>query len=170
MPASEENAVRHQAEPRKGTWKLLVVVDETPECNNALRFAARRARLIGGGVKLLNIIHPRDFQHWVAVEEVMREEAHEEAEALLQSMAADMQRDHGVKPETVVREGKPSGEILALIEEDPEIRVLVLGAGTGSEGPGPLVSSFSGQLLGSLPVPVTIVPGHLAMERIDEIT
>lgn len=170
MPGSEEIAVRQQAEPRKGTWKLLVVVDETPECNNALRFAARRARLIGGGVKLLNIIHPRDFQHWVAVEEVMREEAHEEAEELLRSMAADMQRDHGVLPELVVREGKPSGEILALIEEDLEIRVLVLGAGTGSEGPGPLVSSFSGQLLGSLPVPVTIVPGHLAMERIDEIT
>lgn len=170
MPDPDDNSVTQQTEPRKGTWKLLVVVDDTPECSNAIRFAARRARLIGGGVKLLNIIHPRDFQHWVAVEEVMREEAHEEAEELLRSMAADMARDHGVEPELAVREGKPSGEILALIEEDREIRVLVLGAGTGSEGPGPLVSSFSGQLLGSLPVPVTIVPGHLAMERIDEIT
>jgi len=170
MPGPDDSAVIEQVEPRRGTWKLLVVVDDTPECGNALRFAARRARLIGGGVKLLNIIHPRDFQHWVAVEEVMREEAHEEAEALLNSMAADMKRDHGVAPEIVVREGKPNAEILAQIEEDPEIRVLVLGAGTGSEGPGPLVSSFAGQLLGSLPVPVTIVPGHLAMERIDEIT
>lgn len=170
MPEPDVTAVTQPTEPREGTWKLLVVVDDTPECGNAIRFAARRARLVGGGVKLLNIIHPRDFQHWVAVEEVMSEEAHEEAEVLLRSMAVDMKRDHGVEPELVVREGNPSGEILALIKEDLEIRVLVLGAGTGLEGPGPLVSLFSGQLLGSLPIPVTIVPGHLAMERIDEIT
>ena len=170
MPGSNDNAAESRTEPIQRSWKFLVVVDETPECRNALRFAARRARTIGGGVTLLNIIHPRDFQHWVAVEEVMREEAQEEAERILESLAKELERDFGVVAERVVREGKPAAEVLALIEEDPGIRILVLGAGAGSEGPGPLVSSFSGQLLSALPIPLTIVPGHLALEEIDQIT
>lgn len=170
MPGSEDNAATAEIEVVRRTWKFLVVVDETPECHNALRFAARRAKTIGGGVTLLYVIHPRDFQHWVAVEEVMREEAHEEAEQLLSALGRQVRDELGVEPELVIREGKPGDEILSLIGEDPGIRILVLGGGIESEGPGPLVSSFAGQLLSSLPIPVTIVPGHLAMARIDEIT
>lgn len=170
MPGSEENAATAEIEPVSRSWKFLVVVDETPECHNALRFAARRAKTIGGGLTLLYIIHPRDFQHWVAVEEVMREEAHEDGQQLLAGLARQVRDELGVEAEMVIREGKPGDEILALIDEDPGIRILVLGGGTESEGPGPLVSSFAGQLLSSLAIPVTIVPGHLAMERIDEIT
>lgn len=170
MPGSEENAATAEIEAVGRSWKFLVVVDETPECHNALRFAARRAKTIGGGLTLLYIIHPRDFQHWVAVEEVMREEAHESAEQLLSGLARQVRDELGVEAEMVIREGKPGDEVVSLINEDSGIRILVLGGGIENEGPGPLVSSFAGQLLSSLPIPVTIVPGHLAMEQIDEIT
>ena len=54
--------------------KLLVVVDETPECESALGFAASRAQRTGGQLSLLYVIEPDvDFQ-WLAVEEVAREE------------------------------------------------------------------------------------------------
>ncbi|MBS8271603.1 universal stress protein, partial [Halomonas litopenaei] len=41
--------------------------------------------------------------------------------------------------------------------------------GIDSKGPGPLVSQLSKQS-GSLPVPITIVPGDLSKERLEAIT
>lgn len=150
--------------------KFLAVVDDTPECKSALRYCCRRAKSTGGGVILLRVIQPADFQHWMAVGDLMREEAREEAEALMQPLAADAQHLSGVTPEIVIREGEGVDEILALIEEDQNIRVLVLGASTDKEGPGPLVSRLTGEMAGSMRVPLVIVPGGLSAEEIDSVT
>ncbi|MGR3290351.1 MAG: universal stress protein, partial [Paracoccaceae bacterium] len=69
----------------------------------------------------------------------------------------------------VIREGEAVTEILAQIAEDPDIGVLVLGAGSDKKGPGPLVTQMA-KASGSLPIPVTIVPGELPKERIEAIT
>jgi nucleotide-binding universal stress UspA family protein len=149
--------------------KFLVVVDDTPECHNALRYAARRAAKTGSGVILLFVVAKPEFQQFAGVEQMMRDEAHEEAQQVLRDLATRLKADAGIDPELVVREGKTVPEILRLVNEDPTVHVLVLGAGSGTEGPGPLVSSFSGQLLATMPIPLTIVPGHLDMSQIDRI-
>ena len=64
---------------------FLVVVDNTAELRVALRFASLRARNTGGRVALLYVIEPADFQHWMSVENLMREEGRLEAEEVLQS-------------------------------------------------------------------------------------
>jgi len=76
----------------------------------------------------------------------------------------------GVMPEVVIREGSRLDETLTLIDEDPDIRILVLGASTNKEGPGPLVSKLSGQMAGELHVPLIIVPGGMSPEAIDAVT
>ncbi len=154
----------------RGLRKFLVVVDDTPECRVALRFASRRAQATGGGVTLLYVMEPADFQHWMAVGDLMREEAREAAEQVLQGLAAEVNELSGIMPELVVREGRRLDELLALIEEDHGIRVLVLGAAPGAEGPGPLVSALAGQISGSFRIPFTIVPGTLSDAQIDELT
>lgn len=156
------------ATPR--TRKFLVYIDETPECRLALRFASRQAKYTGGGVTLLRVTAPADFQHWLAVEERMRDEAMEEAEQLLHQAAAIVNEAAGITSELVVREGTPSDVILALIDEDPDIRILVLGAATGAEGPGPLVALMAGKMAGTMHIPVTVVPGNLTESQIDELT
>lgn len=148
--------------------KFLMVVDETPECLNAMRFAARRAQATGGGVVMLYVLVPEEFQHWAGVAEVMRAEAREKAEDRLVHLAEEMTALAGVTPEFAIREGKPAEQVLKTIEEDHEIGVLVLGAGEG-EGPGPLVSYLVTKMGHRLPVPVTIVPGSMTMQRIDEV-
>ncbi|MEM1383862.1 MAG: universal stress protein [Pseudomonadota bacterium] len=148
--------------------KFMVVVDGTPECQNAMRFAAHRAAKTGGGVIMLYVIEPEDFQHWMGVAEVMRAEAREQAEDRLTELADELRALTGITPEFAIREGKRAEEVLALISEDPEIGVLVLGAGEG-EGPGPLVTQLVGRMGGRMPVPVTVVPGSLSLERIDEV-
>ena len=149
--------------------KFLVVIDDTPECSNAVRFAARRAQHTRGGVVLLYIT-PRDgFEHWVGVAEVMREEARAKAEERLADAARDVRDLSGVVPEFVIREGKAVEEILSLIAEDEEIGVLVLGAGEDTSGPGPLVTQMVDKLGHKMPVPVTVVPGGMTTERLDQI-
>ncbi len=149
---------------------FLVVVDATEEMRLALRFACRRARHTGGRVALLYVMEPADFQHWMAVEEKMREERRAEAERVLQDLAAEANEWTGTTPVLHVREGESSDEIVKLIEEDPGISILVLGAGVGKKGPGPLVSSLAGKLSGRFPIPITVVPGNLSMEQIDALT
>jgi nucleotide-binding universal stress UspA family protein len=149
--------------------KFLVVVDKTPECKVALRYAARRAEPTGGVVTLLTVVAPAEFQHWRSVEDKMREEALEEAEKLLHDAARTVNRVGGLFPEYVVRDGKTRETILALIKEDSDISILVLGAGTGREGPGPLVSLVAQEATNAYPIPVTIVPGSLTDEAVDAL-
>jgi nucleotide-binding universal stress UspA family protein len=149
--------------------KFLVVLDDSRECLNAMRFAAMRAARTGGGVQILSIIPPDEFRHWAGVGEIMREEARDRIRAHYEVFAKWMRDKQGVDPELAIREGEPVPEILAQIRDDPEIGVLVLGAGTDKSGPGPLVTALTRQS-GSLPVPITIVPGDLSKERLEAVT
>jgi nucleotide-binding universal stress UspA family protein len=149
--------------------KFLVVVDETPECLIALSFAARRAAHTNGGVVLLFIIEPEAPQGFAGVEDIMRAEARETAQAALAKFAAKVRDLANLDAEMVIREGKRAEEVRHLIESDEDIAVLVLAAGTGSEGPGPLVSAIAGGGSGTFPVPITIVPGTLTEEQLEAI-
>lgn len=149
--------------------KILIVADKSEECRVALRFAGLRALHTGGRLSLLYVIEPADFQHWVAVENIMRAEAREEAESLLHSLAAEVNRATGLVPEFLIREGAKREELMRQLEEDPSIRLLVLGAGLGKEGPGPLVSLIAGEVAGTFPVPVTIVPGNMTADEVGEL-
>ncbi|MEA2753859.1 MAG: hypothetical protein QOJ54_148 [Aliidongia sp.] len=141
---------------------FLVVVDESPELQVALRYASLRALHTGGRVALLHVIEPTDRQHWLAIESLMREEKRQEAEMATQRFAADVAALTGTLPTVHIREGIVRDELLALIDEDPTISILVLAASAGETGPGPLVTALSAKYIGRLRVPITIVPGKLS--------
>jgi len=145
--------------------KFLVVVDKTPECRVAVRFATRRAQHTGGRVTLLCVAEPGEYQQWRGVEEIMRDEARQEAEGLIYSAAKVVNELSGIMAELVIEEGHTSECLLELLHTDHDISILVLAAGTAKEGPGPLVSTFGGA--GQHPIPVTIVPGGLSDSEID---
>ena len=145
--------------------KFLAIVDETPECERAVAYAAMRAKSTGGSVVLLYVIEPGDFQHWLGVEKIMREEAMATAQAALDAQATKVRNTLGIEPELVVREGKPTEQIHQLIEEDQDIAILVLAAGASKEGPGPLVASIAGKSA-AFPIPVTVVPQNLSDDEI----
>lgn len=149
---------------------FLVVVDETEEMRVALRFAALRARSTGGKVAMLYVMEPSEFQHWMSVGDLMREEARTEAEQVLQRLAAEVSQLAGSLPVLYVREGDRRDELLALLDEEPNISILVLGAATSKRGPGPLVSALTGKFLGRLHIPVTIVPDSITNEELDAVT
>lgn len=149
--------------------KFLVVLDESRECLNAMRFAAMRAKKSGGGVEVLSIIPPEEFNHWIGISDIMREEARERIEVHYEVFAKWMRDRQGIEPELVIREGEAVTEIMAQVSEDQDIGLLVLGAGSDKKGPGPLISKLM-KSVANFPIPITIVPGEMSKERLEAIT
>ena len=149
--------------------KFLVVLDDSKECLNAIRYAALRAANTGGAVQVLAVIPADEIQHGFGVAEVMRAEARERIEAQFEVFAKWMRDRPGVEPELVVREGDPGSELMSQITEDPEIAVVVLAAASDGSGPGPLVTRLMREMT-ALPCPLTIVPGDISRERLEQIT
>ena len=148
--------------------KFLAIIDDTPECERAVLYAATRAERTNGVLVLIYVIEPGDFQHWLGVEEIMKAEAREEAEAALANASTKIREHVGIEPETTIRMGKAKEEIFSLIEEDQDIAILVLAAGSAKEGPGPLVSSIAGRGA-AFPIPVTVIPPSLSDEDIEAL-
>ena len=92
--------------------KFLVVLDDSRECLNAMRFAAMRAAKTGGGVEILAVIPPEEFNHWIGVGDIMRAEARERIEVHFEVFAKWMRDRQGLEPELVIREGETVPEII----------------------------------------------------------
>ena len=148
--------------------KFMAVIDNTPECSRAVHYAGRRAKNSNGGLVLVYIIPEGDFQQWLGVEEIMRAEAREEAEAVMARAAQTVRETISVEPEIVILEGAAAQQINGLIEEDRDIAILVLAAGSTKDGPGPLVSMIAGRTT-AFPIPVTVLPEGLTDEEIDAL-
>ncbi len=146
----------------------LVVIDESPEAEIALRFAARRAVKTGGAVEILALIPRPDFVQWGGVMATIEEEARQRAEALVAGAAGTLLAESGIKPSLTVREGDGPRIVCEMIEANPEIAALVLGAAAGG-APGPLVTHFAADP-GALTVPLMLVPGSLDRDAIDRLS
>src|SRR5688572_18095153 len=150
--------------------KYLVVVDDTPEGDRAIYYASRRVSRIGADMVMLRVIDIEDRnQQWLGVADIMRAEAYEEANAALDKASGRANGVAAITPERVIREGAWIEQILKLIDEDEDIALLILAAGTATEGPGPLVS-LVGRSTAEFPIPVAIVPGHLSDEELDALS
>jgi nucleotide-binding universal stress UspA family protein len=147
--------------------KYLVVIDDTEECDRAVYWAAKRAGRTKSQMVMLRVIEPGDRnQQWLGVADIMMAEQQEAANAVLDKFAVRAKKIARITPDRVIREGDTAEEIVKLIDEDADIGILVLAAGTGKEGPGPLVAALA-KTAGAFPIPVAIVPGHLSDEEID---
>ena len=150
--------------------KFLVVVDQTPECYVALRFAANRARNTGGLLALIFAISPSDVQQWAGIERMMRDEARTEAEGFIRKAAEYVYAITKTMPEIIIRVGRTAAEIRAVLTEDRSISILILALRKSAEGPGPLVEAIVGPESGGYPIPVTVVPGTLSDADVDALT
>jgi len=168
--AETESTADKASEATTGPARVfLVVVDDTAELKLAIRYACLRAKKTSGRVAMLHVTAQEDMQEWIGVSRLIKEESRQQAEALMQKMAAEVQNLSGAMPVLYFREGDRRDEVMKLIDEEPSISILVLGASTGPKGPGPLVQALTSKYVGKLRVPITIVPGQLTNDEIDHI-
>lgn len=147
--------------------KYLVVIDDTEECDRAVFWASKRAGRTKSQIVMLRVLETAERnQQWLGVADIMKAEAMEAANTVLDKFAARIKKITHTEPDRVIREGSTSEEIVKLIDEDADIGILVLAAGTGKEGPGPLITSLS-KTAGTYPIPIAIVPGQLSDEDLE---
>lgn len=163
-------AIQRQSYQTGHAPKCLVVVDDSAEWDRAVRYASRWAVRSSGRVLMLRIIETEDQnQQWLGVADLMRAEAHEEANAAL-DRAADLANELGaIAAERMIAEGDPTEQVLAAIDADSDIALLILAANSGAEGPGPLITQLT-KTAGAFPIPVLIVPGDLDDAEIDALS
>jgi hypothetical protein len=150
-------------------FKFLLIADGSLESRPAAWFAARAASRVGAQVTILAVIEPHGFEHWLGVEEEIRREARETAESELLALADELKAGGVEDVEFIIREGELKTELIQVIEEDLDIRGLILGAAATGD-PGPLVSALArGSIFGQRVVPVVVVPGSLDRAEIEEI-
>jgi hypothetical protein len=147
----------------------LTVVDDTPEAEIALRFAARRAAKTGGTVLVLALIEPAEFVAWGAIQATMEEEARQRAAGLVAGASGTLFDESGIRPSILVRQGEPVEVIRDVLSEEDGIAALVLGA-AATGAPGPLVAHFAGAEVGGMPCPVMVIPGSLTPEAVDRLS
>jgi hypothetical protein len=119
---------------------------------------------------LLRVLEPVELVEWAGVGVMMQEERRAEAERLLAGLASQVSEITGGMPILIIREGEAREELLAFIEEDPRISILVLAMATGSGGPGPLISALTGRHASRLKIPMALVPGGMTEQELDRVT
>ena len=87
--------------------KFLIVVDETPEVDTALYYAASRMQRSSGTMVMLYVIVPQEFQHWINVRQQQVEEETAKAKALFRLMRRKLNNAgyESVACEEIIREG-----------------------------------------------------------------
>jgi nucleotide-binding universal stress UspA family protein len=155
-----------EADPRR---TYLVVVDDSPEARVALRFAARRAAKTGGKIEVLGIVEPQDFVQFGGVQAAIEEEQRLRIEGVVSAAIGEILDESGVEMNIFVRQGEIVRTVREFIGTREEVDALVLGA-AASGNPGPLVSNLCGHDAGKLPCPVTIIPGSITDERMEDLS
>ena len=149
---------------------ILVIADESKEMEVALEYACARSKKTDRKIIIATFIEPLDVLTTHGVQEIMKNEAREEAESRLQNASKIVKKSTGLKPLLKIREGKSIDELIALIEEEKNINVLVLAANVDEKGPGPIVSALTSKEYSRLRIPVMIVPGNFSKDHIAQIT
>ncbi len=147
----------------------LVIMDETPESQLALRFASRRAADTGGSVHIIALVPKQQFTAFGGVQATIEDEAKSRAEVLVLAAAGHLLEESGRMPSIAVKVGDGVKVVQDYLSEHGNIAALVLAA--AAEGPpGPLIAHFAGHRAGHLPCPLMIVPGGLSEDEIDAIS
>ena len=107
---------------------ILVIADESKEMEVALEYACARSKKTDRKIIIATFIEPLDVLTTHGVQEIMKNEAREEAESKLQNASNIVKKSTGLNPLLKIREGKSIDELIALIEEEKNINVLVLAA------------------------------------------
>ena len=151
---------------------ILVIADHSSEMEIALEYACARSKKTSRKIIIATFIEPLDVLTTQGVTAIMKNEAREEAEKLLQKAANHVKNKTGEMPALALREGETIIELKKLIEEEENINVLVLAANSDPKNKesNVIINSLVSQEITNMRIPVMIVPGNFSKDHIAQIT
>ncbi len=139
--------------------KILVGIDGSRESINALKYAARMAKLTGGEVLGVNVINEPSYREYYRD---LSGKLRAEAEDILKKAMAEVESD-GVAIKTQVDVGSPDDVLAELAKNGSDVVMIVVGASGRGRGSRVFVGSMTHALLNhiaaGLQCPVVVVPG-----------
>tara|TARA_Y100000590_G_C15376884_1_gene884794 strand:+ start:71 stop:538 length:468 start_codon:yes stop_codon:yes gene_type:complete len=150
---------------------ILVIADDSKEMDVALHYACARSKKTDRKIIIASFIEPPDVLTTQGVTEIMKNEAREEAELILNKASTIVKKSTGLTPVLHLKEGDIIEELINLIEKEKNINVLVLAANVDEKGPGKIISALlTSNVYSRFRIPVMIVPGNFSQEHISLIT
>ena len=151
---------------------ILVIADDSPEMEIALEYACARSKKTSRKIIIATFIKPLDVLTTQGVTEIMKNEAREAADKILQKAANHVKESTGEMPALAIREGETIIELKKLLEEEKNINVLVLAANSDpkNKDSNVIINSLVSQEIDNIRVPIMIVPGNFSKDHIALIT
>ncbi|MBL60629.1 MAG: universal stress protein UspA [Candidatus Pelagibacter sp.] len=149
--------------------KFLVVIDNTKELENAIYFAAKRAKNTNGSLSMLYVVDNAINAQWSKVEHLIEQEETSEAKKICRSWAQKIKNNFSVDTEIIIKLGNRTVEIIKVLKEDKDIRFLVLATSAEGEDPGPIIKSLLSSKMRDLSIPIVLVPGSMNEKDLNSI-
>ena len=149
---------------------FLVILDDTLEMYNALRYAAQRSARSNGRVAILYTFDTLEFSHWKAVEDIAEAESREEAESKIKEYENYILKFTDKKPKKFIMKGDRVECIIKFLDANKFISNFVLASSPGKTGADPLINTFAIKHSSKIKVPITIIPPTLTEEEIDNLS
>ena len=149
---------------------FLVVLDNSDEVLNALRYASQRSSINNGIVALLYTFETLEFSHWKAVEDIAEVESRKEAESKIKEYENFVMKFTQKNPKKYIMKGDRVECIINFLEANKFITNFVLAASSKDSGSDPLINAFTGKQRSKISVPLTIIPPNLSEEEIDKLS
>tara|TARA_B100000609_G_C17157463_1_gene404263 strand:+ start:413 stop:874 length:462 start_codon:yes stop_codon:yes gene_type:complete len=149
--------------------KFLVVIDNSKELENAIQFAAQRAKNTNGTLAMLYVVDRAINAQWSKVEHLIEQEETSEAKKICRNWAQLIKEKFDIETEIILKLGNKKDEILKLLKEDKNIRFLVLATSGDGENPGPVIKSLLSSKMRDLSIPIVLVPGSMDEKDINLI-
>lgn len=147
---------------------ILVIADDSTEMEIALEYACARSKKTSRKIIIATFIEPLDVLTTQGVTEIMKNEARDAAEVLLQKAASHVKDKTGEMPALALREGETIIELKKLIEEEKNINVLVLAANSDPKNKDSnlIINSLLSKEITNMRIPIMIVPGNFSKDHI----
>ena len=140
--------------------KILVGIDGSPESINALKYAARMAKLTGAEILGVNVINKPSYGEYYRD---LSDKLKAEAEGVLKKAAAEVERE-GVGIKTQVEVGAPDDVLAELAKNGNNVVMLVVGASGRGRGSrvfsGSKTHALVNHMAAGLQCPLVVVPGN----------
>ncbi len=149
--------------------KFLVVIDNSKELENAIQFAAQRAKNTNGNLAMLYVVDHAINAEWSKVENLIEQEETSEAKKICRNWAQLIKEKFDIDSEIILKLGNKKDEILKLLKDDKNIRFLVLATSRDGENPGPVIKSLLSSKMKDLSIPIVLVPGSMDEKDINLI-
>jgi nucleotide-binding universal stress UspA family protein len=145
----------------------LVCVSNEAESAVALRFGCLRAKRRNHHITILHVLEPTEFQGLSSITDAIREEREEQADNLLLEMERQASEQGIEHPSLMIRVDTLWNGIVAAIEENPNINMVILAVRPDSHRGPKLMAALTEELGNSIRVPIMVVPGDLTEEQVN---